>query len=105
MARGNRTGRGWFEPGKSGNPRGRSKADFDLAEQARTHAAEAIATLVDVMRTSEKGTERIQAALALLDRGFGRPPASLDVGVIPGSTTPTIVVNVVRKEPATERAS
>ncbi len=101
MARGNRSGKGWFQSGQSGNPRGRPKTDFDLAEQAREHAAEAIATLIDVMRTSPKGAERIQAALALLDRGFGRPPASLEVGHKLKGISPSFVVSIFKKEPPT----
>lgn len=100
MARGNRSGKGWFRAGQSGNPRGRPKTDFDLAERAREHAPEAIGTLIDVMRNSPRGGERIQAALALLDRGFGRPPASLAVGLGDEHSDRSIVVNVFKKEPS-----
>ncbi len=69
-----------FQPGQTGNPRGRAKRDLDLAEIARAHTEEAIATLVEIMTdTAASPASRVSAAQALLDRGYGRPPASLDV--------------------------
>jgi len=43
----------------------------DPALLAQRHAREAVATLVDEVRV--KGQQRVRVALALLDRGFGRP--------------------------------
>ncbi len=48
-----------------------------MAELARSYAAEAIDTLVDLMRTGEAVT-RVRAAQALLDRGLGKPATTLD---------------------------
>lgn len=39
---------------------------------ARMHTAEAVGTLVDVMRNAVKPAERLAAAQAVLDRGHGR---------------------------------
>lgn len=39
---------------------------------ARVHKAEAIGTLVRVMRTGVRDSDRIRAAETLLDRGFGK---------------------------------
>lgn len=39
---------------------------------ARLHTAEAVGTLVDVMRNAVKPAERLAAAQAVLDRGHGR---------------------------------
>jgi hypothetical protein len=44
---------------------------YDPSALAQRHAREAVATLVDEVRI--KGHQRVRAALALLDRGFGRP--------------------------------
>ena len=71
-----------FQRGNNANPRGRPKADFKLADLARVHAPEAIATLVSVMK-SNKATPsaRVAAASELLDRGFGRSPQFLDMNI------------------------
>jgi hypothetical protein len=62
------------------NPRGRPKKDYDLAAMAQEHAQEAIRTLATVM-SDEKApaSARVSAAAEILDRGFGRAPASLDL--------------------------
>lgn len=66
-----------FEPGKSGNPGGRPKAILPdgrtLAEVARTHTLEAVETLVSVMKDGESDAARVSAAVAVLDRGWGKP--------------------------------
>jgi hypothetical protein len=69
-----------FQPGQSGNPRGRPKRDYDVAELARQHTAEAIETLAEVMRDRDSPpSARVSAAVAMLDRGYGRAPQSLNV--------------------------
>lgn len=69
-----------FVKGQSGNPGGRPKADQSLRELARTHTADAITALVRVM-TSKKSPAAavVSAAIALLDRGHGRPMQSMEV--------------------------
>jgi hypothetical protein len=59
-----------FKPGQSGNPGGVSKASRHVKELAQQHTAEAIAALVAALKN--KG-ERVPAAQALLDRGWGKP--------------------------------
>ena len=44
---------------------------------ARPHAAEAIAGLVEFMRQREDCHLAMSAMIALLDRGYGRPPQAL----------------------------
>jgi hypothetical protein len=69
-----RTVAGQFAKGHSGNPGGRPRDLFGVQELARSYAVEAIETLVAVMRADNAGPRaRIAAAIAILDRGFGRP--------------------------------
>ena len=81
MAKGNLTGNGWFKPGQSGNASGRPKSDLQLSELARSFTKEAIETLVSVMQQGKKESDRIHAAMALLDRAYGRPSQSLEHSV------------------------
>jgi hypothetical protein len=67
-----------FRPGQSGNPGGRPKGERSVREIAQQHTAESMETLVHVMRTG-KNSERVQAATALLDRGWGKPTQSVEM--------------------------
>ena len=64
---------GQFAPGVSGNPGGRPKDKARVAELARSYTAEAIDTLVELMRHGKDDRVRGTAAQALLDRGWGKP--------------------------------
>jgi hypothetical protein len=70
---GGATGRG-FMPGKSGNPGGRPRAAVNVQELARQHTEQAVRTLVEALRDPKL---KVQAAQALLDRGWGRPPQTI----------------------------
>ena len=63
---------GKFKAGHSGNPGGRPKDEFKLAELARSYTAEAVETLVDLMRHSNDDRVRGSAAQALQDRCWGK---------------------------------
>jgi hypothetical protein len=105
--RGNRTGKGWFVKGRSGNPGGRLKNgdpsgrlkkpppefapgadDSDgagrrtvgnLVTEARKFSGLAVDTLVELTKDNYAPSTRFVAATALLDRGYGRPAQSLDL--------------------------
>lgn len=67
-----------FEPGKSGNPGGRPKAVEGVKELARLHTENAIAALVRVIEDKKANpSARVSAAVAILDRGWGKPVQSV----------------------------
>jgi hypothetical protein len=66
-----RRGRGRpFIKGQSGNPLGRPKAALDLQLLVREHTEEAVRTLAECLHDPK---HKVAAAIALLDRGWGRP--------------------------------
>ena len=70
----NRTESGRFVKGQSGNPGGRPVVMAEVKELARSHTADAIDTLAEIMRDEdEPAAARVAAASAILDRGYGKP--------------------------------
>jgi len=64
-----------FKPGRSGNPGGRPKAALDVQALARERTAEAIDALVAALSSPK---ERVPAAIALLNRGWGLPKVTVE---------------------------
>src|SRR4051794_36067699 len=73
---------GKFVKGASGNAGGRPAVIKPLQDLARTHTEMAIRTLAHVARKGKNESARITAASMLLDRGYGRPPQSVDLRMI-----------------------
>ena len=58
-----------------------NKVTAELAELARVHTPEALAALVAIANDPEApAAARVSAAIAVLDRGHGRPRQALDYG-------------------------
>ena len=66
-----------FEKGKSGNPGGRPKEDNEVKRLARTHSKAAIRRLAFWMK-SDNPKASVQAAQALLDRGYGKAAQAIE---------------------------
>lgn len=75
------TGRG-FKPGQSGNPGGKGKSTAVLAKRIQRetkNGGEVVDYLLEAMRHSRSGKERIDAATLLLAYGFGKPMQPTEV--------------------------
>jgi hypothetical protein len=76
----NKTGKGGYNKGKSGNPRGRPKVVKEVRALAKSHTEQAVNVLVEIMNsTGAREAARVAAANAILDRGWGRPAQELEL--------------------------
>lgn len=71
--------KGAWQPGQSGNPKGRPSLKGPVEALAREHTEEAVRTLVELMRNGVPDAVRGAAANALLNRGWGLPRHPLEV--------------------------
>lgn len=65
-----------FQKGQSGNPGGRPKEDNEVKALAREHGPGAIKRLAEWVK-SDNPKASVSAAVALLDRGYGKPPQAI----------------------------
>ena len=67
---------GRWTKGQSGNPSGRPRSDHNVKELARSHCPEAIETLATICRKGTSESARVAAAIALIERGYGKAPST-----------------------------
>jgi hypothetical protein len=68
-----------FQKGQSGNPGGRPKEIPEVRAKAREMTVEALETLAAIMRSPKAPPPaRVTAAVAILDRGWGKPTQPID---------------------------
>lgn len=72
---------GLWAKGQSGNPSGRPKVCQEAQELARQHGPDAIRRLASLMEKGESDHVRLNAAVALLDRGYGKPAQTVNSNV------------------------
>jgi hypothetical protein len=71
-----------WQKGQSGNPGGRPKVLGDLQEQARQWSGEALDALREIaINKDAPPSARVSAAVALLDRGYGKPLQAISASV------------------------
>ena len=69
-----------------------------ITELARSYALEAIDTLIDILRNSPKGSDRVQAAKIILDRGYGKASSFLKLEQeVSGSILPIVNVSIAKR--------
>ena len=73
-----------FQPGQSGNPKGRPLGGSSLAERIRARCGDDGDAYVDMLHGIAMDDEqpmkfRVDAVKILLDRGFGRPPQEVQL--------------------------
>ena len=67
-----------FQPGQSGTPGGKPKKLAELVDLARSLAPDAIKALHEIAINGRSEKCRIEAAVALLDRGLGKPKVTVE---------------------------
>lgn len=80
-----------FKPGQSGNPGGRPKRtqeEIDLIEACKAKTVEALSVIESIMYSGENERNKLTAALAILERGWGKPTQPVQ-GEMVGSLTIT----------------
>jgi YHS domain-containing protein len=55
-----------------------SNAKRELAEMAKEHAEDALLTLVEIAKGDTAASARVSAAVAILDRAYGKPTQALE---------------------------
>lgn len=68
-----------WQPGQSGNPGGRPKANPYMDKLLEEHALEAVNVILTAMRSDDEKM-RVQAAKEVLDRKYGKPAQTIDHG-------------------------
>jgi hypothetical protein len=74
----NRTGRGCFKKGESGNPGGRPKLSAEMREIFQSRGPEAAEILVKHLHATDPRVS-VAAAREILDRAYGKPVQSINV--------------------------
>lgn len=101
--KGKRDSKGRFVKGASGNPGGMTKEQAktlaQIKELAASKSEDAVEALHQIATGGEDERARVQAAVAILDRAFGKPRQELEV-----SSPPDGAVKVETKGPPVQGA-
>ena len=100
-------GHGGKRPG-AGRPKGScsratQEQKMTIESLARAHSEGAINTLVALMSEGKLDSVKVSAAIALLDRGYGRPPQAHEIGGPDGGGIPIARIERVIIEPKRDR--
>lgn len=81
-----------------------SKAKRQLSEMAKGHAEMALSVLAEIAQNGEAESARVTAAVAILDRAYGKPPQSLEVSGPEGGPIATVDATKLSTEALRELA-
>ena len=87
-----------YKPGVSGNPAGRPKKtsqELDLIAACKDKTPQALSVISDIMTNGEKEQTRLAAALAIIERAYGKPVQPTDVN-LSGAVQAKIIIEYVR---------
>jgi hypothetical protein len=91
--------KGRFQKGQTGNAGGRPKRtaeELDLIEACKTKAPEALEVIYQIMRNADDDRLRLAAALAIIERGYGKPMTPTEISGKYEAALNNIVVTFVR---------
>lgn len=83
--------RGGRQRGTPNKATAEAKVALEVLALAREHTPAALAALVHVATNGESEAARVAAAVAILDRGYGRPRQALEHGGADGGVMQIIV--------------
>lgn len=85
-----------FKKGQSGNPGGRSKAEFDLIALAKKHAPQAFNNILAIANADHPDIKtKMRANEIVMDRAYGKAPQAVNVS---GELSHTVTVKVNLKD-------
>ena len=88
-----------WKKGESANPSGRPKIPEEIRDAARAASPKAIETLIKIMTNDDTNDgERIKAAVAILNRAYGTPAQSVEIGGKEGNPLALKIEYVSKKE-------
>ncbi len=83
---------GKWLPGQTGNPGGKGYLLAEVRELARTRTTAALETLAEIMGNRKAPpASRVAAAVAILDRGWGKPEQTISAEIDHG-----LVVKIIK---------
>ncbi len=71
-----------FQPGRTGNAGGRPKKTEDertLEQMCKEKTPDALATILDIMASSQQDRAKLAAATYIVDRGWGKAKESVEL--------------------------